>query len=172
MGLTHKSAPNRVALITSYSRLAWKIAAKYRHWSLELDDLHQIAMTAVVEAVDGFDPARGVPLGKYVSLRIGHALGDEMARATRVDRPAEWHKLDAIDPGTDGQLDDDDLAQLRKAVDSLSLRERRILSDLYGLDGRKPKTQIVTGRKLGLCRYTIAKSAKRSLSTLRATLTA
>jgi RNA polymerase sigma factor (sigma-70 family) len=170
MGLTHSSAPNRGALINSYSRLAWKIAGKYRHWSLELDDLHQVAMLAVTEAVDSFDAARDVPLGKWVSACIGHALGDEMARATRADRPAGGHTLEIIDPDTVGQLDDDDRAQLRKALDSLPPRERRILSDLYGLDGRDPKTQIVTGRELGLCRYTIAKSAKRSLSTLRATL--
>jgi RNA polymerase sigma factor (sigma-70 family) len=170
-GLAQPSAPNRAALIISFTHLAWKIAASYRHWSLELDDLHQIAMGAVTEAVDSFDPGRGIPLGKYVAKRIGYAIFRELERATRLDRPAGGYALMAADPSTTGQLDDDDLAQLRKALDSLPPRERHILTRLYGLDGRAPLTQSATGREIGLCRYTILKSAKRSLSTLRATLT-
>jgi RNA polymerase sigma factor (sigma-70 family) len=165
------SAPNRAALINSFTYLAWKIAAKYRHWSLERDDLHQVAMLAVTEAVDSFDPSRGVPIDNHVSTRIGYALGHEMARAIRADRPRGGHMREAADPSTEDQLGDDELAQLREALDSLPPRERRILIDLYGLDGRDPLTQTAAGRELGLCRYTILKSAKRSLSTLRAVLT-
>jgi RNA polymerase sigma factor (sigma-70 family) len=171
-GPAQPSAPNRAALITSYTFLAWHIAATFRHWSLELDDWRQLAMVAVTQAVDTFDPGRGVPLDKYVAIKIGFALGDQLQRASRVDRPHGGHTREAADPSTVGQLDDDDLGQLREALDGLPPRERRILIDLYGLGGRRPLTQSAVGAELGLCRYTILKSAKRSLSTLRATLTA
>jgi RNA polymerase sigma-B factor len=55
----------RAALTERYTGLAIDLALRYRHGSEPLDDLKQVALTALVKAIDRFDPDRGVSFSTF-----------------------------------------------------------------------------------------------------------
>lgn len=63
--------------------LVSKIMAQATH--LSRDDLAQAGSVALVQAVDAYDPERGVPFGAYARERILGAIRDEM-------RASDWAK--------------------------------------------------------------------------------
>lgn len=63
--------------------LVSKVMAGATH--LSRDDLAQAGALALVQAVDAYDPARGVPFGAYARERIIGAIRDEM-------RAVDWAK--------------------------------------------------------------------------------
>ncbi|HEY1487949.1 MAG TPA: SigB/SigF/SigG family RNA polymerase sigma factor [Micromonosporaceae bacterium] len=64
----------RNAMIEQHLPLAGFLARRYAGRGLDLDDLRQVAAYALVKAVDGFDPARGVPFAAYARPYILGAL--------------------------------------------------------------------------------------------------
>jgi RNA polymerase sigma-B factor len=55
----------REALIERFLPLARRLAARYQRRGEDLDDLVQVALLALVKAVDGFHPERGVAFTSY-----------------------------------------------------------------------------------------------------------
>jgi RNA polymerase sigma-B factor len=58
-------APARAALVERYLRLAQSLARRYARTSEPLEDLEQVACLGLVQAVDRFDPARGVAFSSF-----------------------------------------------------------------------------------------------------------
>jgi RNA polymerase sigma factor FliA len=54
--------------------------------SIEQDDLESVGTLALIEALDRFDPSRGVPVAAYLRLRIRGAMVDHLRRAGPVVR--------------------------------------------------------------------------------------
>jgi len=73
-------------LIDQYLPFARMLAAKYyahRHVEeIEFDDFFQYAITGLIEAIDRFDPARGVKFTDYAGRRIEGAILDGIEKAT------------------------------------------------------------------------------------------
>src|ERR1700738_1785748 len=55
----------REALIEHYLPLARSVANRYRHTPQPPEDLFQVASMALIKAVDGFDPDRGLAFSSY-----------------------------------------------------------------------------------------------------------
>jgi RNA polymerase sigma-B factor len=55
----------REALIEHYLPLARSVANRYRHTPQPTEDLFQVASMALIKAVDGFDPDRGLAFSSY-----------------------------------------------------------------------------------------------------------
>lgn len=70
----------RDKLVRAYLPLAHRMAAQSRS-QIEMADRQQIAMLALSQAIDKFDPARGYRLSTYAKPRISRDLSDEGARA-------------------------------------------------------------------------------------------
>ncbi len=64
------SARARDALVRSHLRLVLSIVSDFRHHNVELDDLVSEGLLGLVEAVDRFDPDRGVRLAAYAAWWI------------------------------------------------------------------------------------------------------
>ena len=60
----------REALIIRYSGLARAIARRFARRGLQYDDIVQSGYLGLIQAVDRFDPARGVPLQAYAARTI------------------------------------------------------------------------------------------------------
>jgi RNA polymerase sigma factor (sigma-70 family) len=165
--------PDRGHVIESFAPLAKKLAARFRHWSIEPDDLIQLAMIAVCHAVDGFDPARGTKLCTYVWRYIEWELSDAVHAARRRTRPAGPLPFDLTDRSQDSASHADDNAEeLWDAIDELPEPDRAILVSRYGLAGGEPMTGRQVATTIGRTRKTVANSTRRSRNTLRAALTA
>jgi RNA polymerase sigma-B factor len=63
----------RDRLVERYLRLAQTLARRYAHTSEPLDDLEQVACVGLVQAVDRFDPDRGVA---FTSFAVPTILGE------------------------------------------------------------------------------------------------
>ncbi len=86
----------REQLFTRHAAFARNIA--HRHFrersrgDLEIADLHQLAYTGLLEALDRFDPARGVPFRPYAAHRISGSISDGIARTNEVREQIGWRQ--------------------------------------------------------------------------------
>ena len=68
------SRRDRDALIERFMPLARSLARRYRRGPEPLEDLEQVASLALLKAVEGFDPARGLAFSSYAVPSISGAL--------------------------------------------------------------------------------------------------
>jgi RNA polymerase sigma factor (sigma-70 family) len=159
-------------VIESFAPLAKKLAARFYHWSIEPDDLVQIAMIAVCNAVDLYDPARQTKLASYVWRRIEWELSDAVYSASQKTQPAGPLQFDVTDHSQDSDDSADDAAELWDAIDDLPELDRAILVSRYGLAGGEAMTGRQVAKAICRSRVTVGNSTRRSRNTLRAALTA
>jgi RNA polymerase sigma factor FliA len=166
-------AAARCALIERFAPLATRIA---RGMNVPVgavagpDDLESAAVIGLIDAVDRFEPERGVPFEGYASLRIRGAVLDEVRRVDelgRADRRRQraaaaqgeagsYHGTVSLDElierGYHGGAEQDELAEryeaedlrmrVRSAMTCLPPRQREVLERYYG--------QSLTLREAGL----------------------
>ena len=166
-------AAARCALIERFAPLAARIA---RGMNVPigavagLDDLESAALIGLIDAVDRFEPARGVPFEGYASLRIRGAVLDEVRRvdelgradrrrqreATAQGEAGSYHGTvsldDLMERGYHGGAEQDEIAErydaedlrmrVRSAMTCLPPRQREVLERYYG--------QSLTLREAGL----------------------
>lgn len=78
----------REALFAAHAPFARMIAGRHfrdrRSGDIEFADLSQLAFTGLLEAIDQFDPAHGVPFRRYAGRRISGAIVDGLAKMSEV----------------------------------------------------------------------------------------
>jgi RNA polymerase sigma factor for flagellar operon FliA len=156
---------SRCALIERYAPLATSVARRMRVPTGALmgrDDIESAALIGLINAVDRYDPERGIPFEGYAGLRIRGAILDELRRLDDHTR-GERQRARTVDADTDPEIgayaatlsldmlletgerdwaaDDDiaaedDLQDLRtrveSALDCLPPRQREVLARYYG----------------------------------------
>lgn len=90
----------RERLFSRHAEFARRIAARrYRqrtHGDLDRRDLEQWAYAGLLEAIDRFDPARGVPFRGFAARRITGAVLDGLAKSSEVrEQGAFQHRIRA-----------------------------------------------------------------------------
>ncbi|WP_054055880.1 SigB/SigF/SigG family RNA polymerase sigma factor [Alloactinosynnema sp. L-07] len=78
-----RHAAVRAELVTGHRRVAEHIAARFRDRGVPQDDLTQVAMVGLINAVDRFDPARG-------SDFLSYAVPTIMGEVRRYFRDTAW----------------------------------------------------------------------------------
>ncbi len=153
-------AESRCTLIERYAPLATRVA---RGMNVPVgvlvgrDDLESAALIGLIDAVDRFQPQRGVPFEGYAVLRIRGAILDELRRTDDRGRAQRRHDRESEAPatgitvsldllleqgehaalGTDDELvtrhDHEDLRmRVESALRCLSPRQREVLARYYG----------------------------------------
>lgn len=95
---------SRCQLIERYAPLATAVARRMRVPTSALtgrDDIESAALVGLIDAVDRYDPERGVPFEGYAGLRIRGAVLDELRRLddhTRDERRRARMVADDTDP--------------------------------------------------------------------------
>lgn len=142
------------------ARLATRVPA-----GVEVDDIVSIGLVALIEAVDRFDPSRGVSFEGYARVRVFAAV----CQALEERIPVEEQEGDAVAPGPGAPADEEWLLQqreeaLREAMSGLSVRERIVLDGQY-FRGRSLRE---IGHHLGIAEVRVASLRTHSLRRLRA----
>lgn len=119
---------SRETLFNRYVVLARSVAARHFEWrrkAFERGDLEQFAYEGLLQAIDRFDPLKGVPFGAYARPRIAGNVADGMTRMTEVNaqisqrRRRQQERLKSLAPGE--RMPDDPLAALADLVVDLAL---------------------------------------------------
>lgn len=166
---------SRCALIEHYAPLAGRIA----RWmptraAMGSDDLESAGLLGLIDAVDRFQPDRGVPFEAYAALRVRGAIIDEI-RSTigRSDRPQQLSLDELLDAGhavaasdeADPGMDDLRL-RVERALRTLPARQREVLARYYG----DSLTLREAGARMGISEARACQLHGRAIAALRRVL--
>ena len=174
----------RQALIEHNLRLVVYIARRFENTGVGLEDLVSIGTIGLIKAINTFRADRNIKLATYASRCIENEILMHLRKVgsrrseVSIDEPlnTDWdgNELLLSDVlGTDGDevsrpLEEDaERAALYAAVDSLSERERDIITLRFGLGGRDEATQKQVADRLGISQSYISRLEKRILLRLR-----
>ena len=187
-------AAARCALIECYVPLATRIAHGMNVPVGAVagpDDLESAALIGLIDAVDRFQPERGVPFEGYASLRIRGAVLDEVRRVDELGRADRRRQREAaaqgeegsyqrtvsldelIENGYHGGAEQDELAEryeaedlrmrVRSAMACLPPRQREVLERYYG----QSLTLRETGARMGISEARACQLHGRAIQNLR-----
>jgi RNA polymerase sigma factor for flagellar operon FliA len=179
-------ASARAALIERYLALARALSRRIRMINSPLaddDDLASAAVLGLIDAVDRFEPGRGVPFEAYASLRIRGAIIDELrrtgerSRSDAGDAPRmlsldglveeDWMAFLATDDGVDARFDAEDLRRrVEGALGSLPPRQREVLARYYS----ESLTLREAGARMGISEARACQLHGRAIFNLRRAL--
>jgi RNA polymerase sigma factor FliA len=164
-GCRQGDSASRCALIERYAPLATSVARRMRVPTGALmgrDDVESAAIIGLINAVDRYDPERGVPFEGYAGLRIRGAILDELRRLddhTRDERRRARDVAEDTEPAigaygatlsldllletgdrdwaaedeTTGVYENQDLrTRVESALECLPPRQREVLARYYG----------------------------------------
>jgi RNA polymerase primary sigma factor len=129
---------------------------------------------ALVQAVDGFDFARGNKFSTYATLAIRHQLARNRRRSDRrLGRSLVPYGEMLTVPEPD--LDEQDREEVRDRMTSavrrwlgwLGERERRVLASHFGIDGAPRRTLTQIGQELGISKERVRQIEDRARAKLR-----
>jgi RNA polymerase sporulation-specific sigma factor len=176
----------RNLLVEHNLRLVAHIVKKY-YQNDDTDDLISIGSIGLIKGINTYRPDKGVRLASYASRCIENEIlmyfrsrrksAGDLSLSEALDTDGEGSGLNLMDVVSS----DEDLADqiggkelcesLRVCVERcLDEREGRIIRLRYGLDGRKPLTQLETAGRLGISRSYVSRLEKRALEKLREAL--
>ncbi len=177
----------RDALITHNLRLVVYLAKKYEGSGVPSEDMVSIGTIGLIKAVNTFTPERSIKLATYASRCIGNEIlmylrkSSNRRQEASIDEPlnvdGDGNELLLSDIlGSDAnavsqQLEQDaERAVLRRAVATLSARERQIMELRFGLTDGVERTQKEAADALGISQSYISRLEKRIIHTLKTRL--
>ena len=165
-------------------RLVVYVAKRFENSGNGLEDLISIGAIGLIKAINTFDAGKNIKLATYASRCIENEilmfLRKTASRKGEVslDEPlnTDWDGNELLLGdvlGTQEDLilqpleDEAERSMLRRAVDRLPSRERKIITMRYGLFGCREKTQKEVADDLGISQSYISRLEKRILSRLK-----
>lgn len=177
----------RDELITHNLRLVVYLAKKYESSGVPAEDMISIGTIGLIKAVNTFTPERSIKLATYASRCIGNEIlmylrkSSNRRQEASIDEPLNVDGdgnellLSDILGSDENQISqrleqDAERAVLRRAVDSLSPRERQIMELRFGLADGIERTQKEAADALGISQSYISRLEKRIIHTLKVQL--
>ena len=174
----------RNMLIEHNLRLVAHVVKKYYTQSADQEDLISIGTIGLIKAVETYRPEKNIKLATYASRCIENEilmyLRKNAARKGEVsfDEPlnTDWDGNELLLSdilGTEADIvlqpieADADCQMLLSALETLTQREREIITLRYGLGGRREQTQKEVADRLGISQSYISRLEKRTLLRLR-----
>ena len=171
-------------LITHNLRLVVYIAKKFDSTGINVEDLISIGTIGLIKAVNTFVPSKGIKLATYASRCIENEIlmflrkNQNRRHELSIDEPlnsdGDGNELLLSDVlGTDGDTvmrpleEDVDRSLLAAALQTLSDREKQIITMRFGLGGGEERTQKEVADHLGISQSYISRLEKRIISRLK-----
>ena len=169
---------------TELLRLVVYIARRFENTGINIEDLISIGTIGLIKAVGTYRTDKNIKLATYASRCIENEilmfLRKNAGRRVEVsfDEPLntdyDGNELLLSDVlGTEADVvmrpleDDVDLCLLASALDTLSPREREIITLRFGLGGGKEQTQKEVADRLGISQSYISRLEKRIIQRLK-----
>lgn len=183
-GTAEQAKQAKDILVERNMRLVAHVAKKYQNADEDMDDLISIGCIGLIKAVDTFDDRKG-RLATYACRCIDNELlmllrgKRKTSREVSLFEPIgqdkegnEIHLMDVMEQQQPDILESMELsANIRKLFrlmeETLTPREREILTMRYGLNGRREMTQNEIGAEMGISRSYVSRIEKKALQKLR-----
>lgn len=182
--LVEGNEEHRDLLIIHNLRLVVYIAKKFDSPTASAEDLVSIGTIGLMKAVKTFDPVKNIKLATYASRCIENEILMYLRKSSNsrvemsFDEPLsiDWdgNELTLRDvlgsePDEIGQSIEyeDEKRLLRKVVESLSDKEKRLMEQRFGLNGCSVLTQKQLADKLGISQSYISRLEKRILAKIK-----
>ena len=173
----------REKLIRHNLRLVAHVAKKYYSQPGEQEDLISIGTIGLMKAVDTFDSTRKARFSTYASRCIENELrmhfrkerkgGNTVSLQETLEAGRDDSALTLSDVLQDSFcMEDacerqDDARRLRRLIEGLPARERKLILLRYGLAGQPPLTQLETAQLLQISRSYVSRLETHALELLR-----
>lgn len=174
----------RQQLIVHNLRLVVYIAKKFESPGASVEDLISIGTIGLIKAVNTFQVERNIKLATYASRCIENEIlmhlrkSSQLRHEVSIDDPlnVDWDGNELLlsdllgsDPDTVNRdiEQEAERAMLRRAVDRLSPREKKIMVLRFGLGASKEHTQKEVADQLGISQSYISRLEKRIIHRLR-----
>jgi RNA polymerase sigma-B factor len=131
----------RNRLVESHLHLAHSIATRYAQSGVPFDDIAQVAAVAVVEAVDRFEPDRGVPFSSFAVPTVSGAVKRHFRDHRWVVRTPRRVKERYLEIRAARELLTQRLRRMPTVADlaaHLGYDETEVLNALQAVGGRRP----------------------------------
>ena len=174
----------RQTLIERNLRLVVYIARRFENTGINIEDLISIGTIGLIKAVGTYRTDKNIKLATYASRCIENEI--LMYLRKNAGRKAEVSFDEPLNTDYDGNelllsdvlgteadvvmrpLEDDvDLCLLSAALDTLTQREREIITLRFGLGGGKEQTQKEVADRLGISQSYISRLEKRIIQRLK-----
>ena len=182
--LTRGQPQARDLLITHNLRLVVYIAKKFETPTAGIEDMISIGTIGLIKAVNTFEPTKNIKLATYASRCIENEIlmylrkSSNRRQEASIDEPLNIDGdgnellLSDILGSDENQISqrleqDAERAVLRRAVDSLSPRERQIMELRFGLVDGVERTQKEAADAIGISQSYISRLEKRIIRQLR-----
>ena len=156
----------REKIIRHNLRLVAHVAKKYYAQPGDQEDLISIGNIGLMKAVDTFDTTRKARFATYASRCIENELRMHFRRERRNGVVVSLQET--LEAGKeDSALRQDEARRLRRLIEGLPARERKLILLRYGLAGQPPLTQLETAQLLQISRSYVSRLETHALEQLR-----
>ena len=172
-----KNARNK--LIEHNLRLVAHIVKKFETKEYDVDDLIGIGTIGLIKGIDTYSPNKKVKLTTYAAkcaeneilmyFRADKKNNSNISIYDEISYDKEGNKITILDilktpdpDFTDEIYKKDNIKLLKQYINLLSKREKEILIDRYGLDGKDELTQKEIAKKLHISRSYVSRIEKRA----------
>ena len=174
----------RRTLIERNLRLVAYIARRFENTGINIEDLISIGTIGLIKAVNTYRSDKNIKLATYASRCIENEILMHLRKTApqksevSFDEPlnTDWDGNELLLSdilGTDEDLimkpieDDVDRRLLMDAVNTLSAREKEIITLRFGLGGRREQTQKEVADQMGISQSYISRLEKRIIQRLK-----
>ena len=178
----------RNTLIEHNLRLVAHIVKKYAKNQEEGEELISIGTIGLIKGIMSYDNSKGTRLATYAARCIENELlmlmrsnkksQNDVSLNDPIGTDKEGNQILLVDVmSTEEEISDiiEMKAQVKKLRENifseLDDREREIIIERYGLNGKKPLTQREIAKKLGISRSYISRIEKKAVSKLKKGIT-
>ncbi len=174
----------KAELIEHNLRLVAHIIKKYYSNYSDQDDLISIGTIGLIKGINSFKKEKGTKLATYAARCIENEIlmyfrstkktQQEISISEPIDTDNEGNPLTLMDiiSVDDTVIEDIDISDKYKIavkyINGLkSKRDKKIITERYGLNGKKPKTQKEIAKELKISRSYVSRIEKRILTEIR-----
>lgn len=178
----------RNTIILSNIPFTIKYSLSFLGYKIDPEDLSQIGLIGLIEAVDKFDGGKGFRVITYAKWWIRKEIEEAAGKTRKESSTTPFSRLVKNEPGFDEEafisslgdnsenpveeecIENEKHYRVRKALERLSGRDSDIINRHYGLDGREEESFNDIAESYGLSKARIHQLEQAAFNSLRSEL--